>query len=185
MPPLHVAVWEGNTAAVASLLAAKASVGLKSKAGGFTAVHCACLSSRCVRVCVREGRGNNKRARSRVCLCVVWRVCADWVCLPALLLLTASPVPLPSLPCAPLLLYRLSLHCRFNGFHSPVLPALLRPAQGHSGPVGAAAGQRRRGGDRRAVPGVCGRGGGGRGREGCRVRAVVRERTVLLPGPGV
>ncbi|KAG2436634.1 hypothetical protein HYH02_011568, partial [Chlamydomonas schloesseri] len=46
MPPLHVAVWEGNTAAVASLLAAKASVGLKSKAGGFTAVHCACLSSR-------------------------------------------------------------------------------------------------------------------------------------------
>ncbi|GFR47519.1 hypothetical protein Agub_g9237 [Astrephomene gubernaculifera] len=46
MPPLHVAVWEGNTAAVVSLLAAKASVSLKSKAGGFTSVHCACLSSR-------------------------------------------------------------------------------------------------------------------------------------------
>ncbi|KAG2500637.1 hypothetical protein HYH03_001404 [Edaphochlamys debaryana] len=46
MPPLHVAVWEGNTAAVASLLAAKASVSLKSKAGGFTAVHCAALSAR-------------------------------------------------------------------------------------------------------------------------------------------
>ncbi|KXZ41673.1 hypothetical protein GPECTOR_326g47 [Gonium pectorale] len=46
MPPLHVAVWEGNTPAVVSLLAAKASVSLKSKSGGFTAVHCACLSSR-------------------------------------------------------------------------------------------------------------------------------------------
>lgn len=46
MGPLHAAVWEGNAATVAALLAAKASVALKSRAGGFTALHAACLSPR-------------------------------------------------------------------------------------------------------------------------------------------
>lgn len=63
MPPLHVAVWEGNTAAVVALLAAKVracahhvcacacvcnmlpmcaqvSAALESKAGGLTALRC-------------------------------------------------------------------------------------------------------------------------------------------------